>query len=474
MTLPGPPANVRRTRVVIIGAGPAGVTAAATLARHGVTPIVIDEAAKPGGQIYRQPPDGAARPPREIYGFDAAKATRIHGLFKDLQSAAKIDYRSQTLVWNITRNEQRFRLDLLHNGVQATLDADKMILATGAVDRALPFPGWVLPGVFTLGAAQIALKSQGVAIGRRVALIGAGPLLPLLVNQYLAVGIKPVAALDVAPFIAKLRAFGGLAAQPATLLKGAYYTARAAALGCAITSNVRSIRALGDSRVTGLAYATADGKTHEIACDGIAASFGLRSESQLADLAGCRFEFDNASRQWQPLRDRVGRSSVSGVYIAGDGAAIGGADVAELAGEQAALALLDDGGTPTSVERRHTLDRALRRQSRFRRALESAYPFPAHLVANIPDGLIICRCEGITAGQLRDSIARRHPTDVNRLKAFSRLGMGRCQGRMCGHVGAELLAAHAGCGIVEVGRLRAQPPIKPIPLTSALATEVSS
>ncbi len=455
--------------VAVIGAGPAGLRAAEAIARHGLKPFLIDEASKPGGQIYRQPPADAERPGQEIYGFEATKAKRLHAIVSNL--AGQLDYRPETLVWNITTEGGQFRLDLLQDQAVKTIHVDRVILATGAVDRALPFPGWLTPGVFTLGAAQIALKAQGVAIGRRVVLVGAGPLLPLLVAQYLAAGIKPVAALDVTPFAGKITALGGLLAQPATLVKGLLYLLKGALGGITIQSGICSIRALGQDRVNGFAYTTSNGHTHEIACDAIAASFGLRSEAQLADLVDCSFTFDPLCRQWQPVCDRAGRATVNGIYLAGDGAAIAGADVAELAGERAALTLLADAGITVSRARTSQINRKLARHAHFRKALEIAYPFPGHLLERISSDTVVCRCEGITAGDIRQIIEKRAPTEINRLKAFSRLGMGRCQGRMCGHVGAELLAIERGVEISTAGRLRAQPPVKPLPMAVMLGAK---
>lgn len=461
--------KVQDTMVVaVIGAGPAGVRACETLARHGMRVILIDEALKPGGQIYRQPPEGAERPGEDIYGFEAAKARRVHHVIPAL--AERVDYRPQTLVWNIDKVGKAYRLDLLRDAKLQTTTVDRVIIATGAVDRVVPFPGWTLPGVFTLGAAQIALKSQGVAIGQRIALVGAGPLLPLLTHQYLKAGLKPVAVLDVTAISAKIGALGGLISQPATLAKGVYYTSKAWLGGAPIRSSVRSIRALGTQRVTGLSFTMPGERTGEVACDAIAASFGLRSETQLADLAGCDFEFDSQSHQWQPKRDSAGRSSVLGVYLAGDGAAIGGADVAELAGARAALALIADNSGTIDLREVAQLDRRLNRLATFRRALEQAYPFPTHLLDNADDTTIVCRCEGIDAAALRQSVRTQEPREVNRLKAFTRIGMGRCQGRMCGHGAAEILARETGVSIAAAGRLRAQPPIKPLPLTAALTS----
>jgi NADPH-dependent 2,4-dienoyl-CoA reductase/sulfur reductase-like enzyme len=444
--------------VVVIGAGPAGLRAAEALVRGGIRPILIDEAERPGGQIYRQPPAGAARSPEALYGFEAKKAIALHAILPRLGDA--IDYRPRTLVWNVSAQ----RLDTLGPKRPDGLDFDRLVIASGAMDRVLPFPGWTLPGVFTLGGAQIALKAQGVSIGRRVAFVGAGPLLPLVVYQYAKAGAEIAAVLDVTPFSAKLKSAPGLLAEFGTLAKGFWYTLRNAVAGLTICSDVRAIGVEGEGRVRGLRWRDAAGIRHSVACDAVGASFGLRSETQLADLAGCAFAFDAVTRQWVPLRDAAGRSSVASVYLAGDGAGIGGADVAELQGARAALAVLEDLGKPIDKAGVAVLDRKLARQARFRLALEHAYPYPAHLLDGVADDEIVCRCEGITAGTLRAAARERDAHEMNRLKAFTRVGMGRCQGRVCGHAAAELLSRTLGRDIASIGRLRGNPPVKPIPV----------
>ena len=434
--------------------------AAETLARGGVRPILFDEGERPGGQIYRQPPRGAGRA-----AADAVRASRRRrpprstACCRDL--ADRIDYRPRTLVWNVFQA----RLDLLGPDGYGEQRFDRLILATGAMDRALPFPGWTLPGVFTLGGAQIALKAQGMSIGRRVALVGAGPLLPLVAHQYAKAGARIVAVLDATPFAAKITQLPGMLAEPATLAKGLWYTARNRMRGLRRpTTACARIRAEGRTQVEALVYRDSSGREHRVACDAVGASFGLRSETQLADLAGCAFAFDSLTRQWLPERTPEGRSSVPGIYLAGDGAGIGGADRAELQGRRAALAVLEDLGRAVDAAETARLDRGLARQARFRNALERAYPYPAHLLEDMADEEMLCRCEGITVGALRDAALTKDVREMNRLKALTRIGMGRCQGRVCGHAAAELLARACGADIESVGRLRGQPPVKPIPI----------
>ena len=441
---------------VIVGAGPAGVRAAQTLVAHGLWPVVIDEAPRWGGQIYRQPPAGFERPKRVLYGFEAGRADALHAAMADILD--RVDWRPDTLVWNAEGG----RLDLLSRGRMSTLPYGQLIVATGATDRVLPFPGWTLPGIYTLGAAQVALKYQGCAIGSRVVFAGTGPLLYLVAYQYAKAGAKVVAVLDTASFKDKVAAVPAVLRQPALFAKGLYYLGWLRAHGVPVHQGVRLVRASGGAQVAGMRWR--DGREeHEVACDAVGFGYALRSETQLADLLGCRFRYDALQRAALPERDEAGRSSVVGVYLAGDGAGIMGADAAEWAGERAALALLADAGISVDATRVAALEARLARTAAFRHGLERAFPFPADWAAGAPDDLVICRCEEITAGELRACARDSGAREMNRLKALTRVGMGRCQGRTCGVAAAEILAHACASAPQAVGRLRGQAPIKPLP-----------
>jgi hypothetical protein len=150
------------------------------------------------------------------------------------------------------------------------------------------------------------------------------------------------------------------------------------------------------------------------------------------------------------------------VYLAGDGVRILGADGAENAGRLAALAALVDCGHTVAQPEFAALRKQQLAMERFRQGLLQAFPWPAQQAASLPDEAIVCRCECITAGELRHVVSDMGAVEANRAKAFSRVGMGRCQGRYCGHAGAEVIAAAAGIPVAEVGRLRAQAPVKPL------------
>ncbi|MBA1292708.1 FAD-dependent oxidoreductase [Pseudomonas lurida] len=437
--------------VVIVGAGPAGISAARTLLDHGIRACLVDEGLRGGGQIYRRQPEGFQRTARQLYGFEASKAEAVHRTLDEL--APLIDYRPRTLVWNAEDQ----RLDLLTDDHADSLEYSRLIVATGATDRILPVPGWTLPGVYSLGAAQIALKYQGCAIGERVALCGSGPLLYLVAYQYAKAGATVVAVLDSAPFSAQCRALPALLGQPATLAKGLYYRAWLTAHGVPVHQGATLAQIDGEQRVSGIRWGT-----HTLACDAVAFAHALRSETQLADLLGCAFAWNPLNRAWLPTRDSAGRSNVEGVYLAGDGAGIMGADAAQMAGERAALALLEDAGIAIDQQRPAVLERQLARIQRFRQGLESAFPFPEHWAAQAPDRLMVCRCEEVSAGDIRAVVDEGH-WEINRVKAHCRVGMGRCQGRMCGLAAAEIVAERSGRNVEDVGRLRGQAPIKPLP-----------
>ncbi|WHS58568.1 FAD/NAD(P)-binding oxidoreductase [Pseudomonas sp. G2-4] len=441
--------------VAIIGAGPAGIRAAQTLVAHGVYPVLLDEAARGGGQIYRRQPANFKRSPAKLYGFEAHKASALHQTLDELRE--QLDYRPDTLVWNAEAG----LLDTLHEGRADRLEYASVIVATGATDRILPVPGWTLPGVYSLGAAQIALKFQGCAIGERVVFAGSGPLLYLVAYQYAKAGASVVAVLDSSPFSAQVRALPGLLVQPATLAKGLYYRAWLTAHGIRVHQGANLSRIDGDRRVQSLAWRNAKGE-HSLDCDAVAFAHGLRSETQLADLLGCEFSWNALNRAWLPLRDRAGRSSVTGVYLAGDGAGIMGADAAEMAGERAALALLEDLGYLIDPQRCTQLEQSLERIGHFRQGLERAFAFPEGWATDAADSLMICRCEEVSVGDIRQVVGEGH-WEINRVKAHCRVGMGRCQGRMCGAAAAEIIARESGRPVSSVGRLRAQAPIKPLP-----------
>ena len=449
--------------VTIVGGGPAGIASARVLAAHGVAATVIDEGRAPGGQIYRRARPGLALDIENLLGAEAANYRNFHATFDRLRD--RIDYRPLTLVWVVDGK-------LVHTvraGIADAIEFDALILATGATDRVLPIPGWTLPGVFTLGGAQVLLKEHGCLIGRRIVFCGSSPLLYLAAKQYRAMGAEIAAVLDATAFAGKIAAAPDLMAAPGTLARGLGYMRALWRNRVPIHHGIRLRAFEGTDGVEQVRFRDHRDREHVIACDAVALGFGLKPETQLAELAGAELHYDPLFRQWLPNPDGNGRCG-GNVYVAGDGATIGGAQVAALTGELAACAVLDDFKIAINGIDRARARRQVARLRRFQRGLARAFAWPVGAIHDLDDGTMICRCEGISAGELRASIhAGFGPTEVNRLKAITRCGMGRCQGRFCGLAAAELTAHALNLPLEAVGRLRAQAPLKPIPLSVSLA-----
>jgi NADPH-dependent 2,4-dienoyl-CoA reductase/sulfur reductase-like enzyme len=448
-------------RVVIVGAGPSGVRCAETLVAAGLRPIVVDENWRDGGQIYRRQPGNFTRPYAKLYGTEAARARALHESFDALRG--KIDYLQETLAWNIFDGE----LHIVRNQVASTVPYDALVICSGATDRLMPVKGWHYAGTYSLGASQIALKAQACAIGRQIVFLGTGPLLYLVASQYVKAGANVAAVLDTSPLMRRVAALPKLLARPAVLRKGMVLVAELKRAGVQILTGITPLEIKGspETGVQGVLIRDSRGNERSFECDAVAMGCHLRPETQLADLARCAFRFDHETRQWLPEVGEDGRSSVPGVYLAGDGMKVLGADAAEIGGRLAAMAVLQDFKLPVAERELRRLREEQAKMDRFRQGLAQAFPWPAQLAAQLPDEAIVCRCEAISAGDLRRVVCEMGAQEANRAKAFSRVGMGRCQGRYCGHAGAEVIAHAAGVPVEQVGRLRGQAPVKPLSMS---------
>lgn len=458
--MPSAPANA--PRVVIVGAGPAGTRCAETLVRAGLRPVVVDESRRDGGQIYRRQPESFKRGYSSLYGTEAGKAEALHRAFDALR--ASIDYRPDTLAWNVAAGE----LHVVRESASAALAYDALVICAGATDRIMPMRGWNLAGTYSLGGAQIALKAQACAIGRNVAFVGTGPLLALVAGQYVKAGARVAAVLDTSRYRLRIAALPRLLARPGVLRKGLELGATLRRAAVPVLHGIEPLEIEGSpgAGVRAVAFRDARGRRRTIECDAVALGYHVRPETQLADLAGCEFRFDGATRQWLLQTDRDGRSSVRGVYVAGDGATVLGADAAEAAGALAALAVLKDLGIAVDERSLDGHRARLATMRRFASGLATAFPWPAAAAAKLPDDAVLCRCECVTVGELRRGVREKEAREANRAKAFTRVGMGRCQGRYCGHAAAEVIADAARVPLESVGRIRSQAPVKPLSIAT--------
>ena len=438
--------------LAIIGAGPAGMAAAVLADELGLETVLIDEQASPGGQIYRaieRAEPGTPLGADYLAGQPLAAALR----------ASHVDYRPSTTLWHVDPEGVLF---LETAGRTETLTTRRILLATGAFERPVPIPGWTLPGVMTAGAALLLLKSSGLVPDGRLVLAGQGPLLYLVAAQLARAGAVPAALFETTPlknYLEAMRPVAGLWAGRRGLIKGLGLISAVRRAGVPIRRGLRGLRAVGRHRVERVAWA--DG---ELAADYLLLHEGVIPNVQVSLALQLRHEWDEAQLCWRPSLDAWGQTSLGNIAVAGDCGGIAGAEAAVLTGRLAALdAALWLGHIGTTERDRSAapIRAALDRERAFRPFLDRLYRPARSVMVPAEDEVVACRCEEVSVGKIRRA-ARLGAQGPNQLKAFTRCGMGPCQGRICGPVVAAIAADMLGKSIAEIGTWRPRAPFKPI------------
>jgi len=450
-------------QLLVIGAGPAGLAAAADAARLGVDVALVDEQKAPGGQIYRNV-GAAGERVKDYLGKDYLRGKRLVDEF--LQSGAT--YINHAPVWYL---DERLETGILVDGASHFIGADRLLLATGAQERPMPLPGWQLPGVMTAGAGQILLKSAAMLPTGRLVLAGAGPLLLLIAWQYLRAGVKIEAIIDTTPGSDQLETLPRLArALPALdyLLKGLSFMLAIKKAGIPVYKAIDNLRVEGRESIESVHFNTVRGKSSTeigIETDTLLLHQGVIPNIRLPLAAGCKVEWDAQQQSWQVAKDIWGQSSVDRVLVAGDCAGIVGARAGELQGRLCALEIAHQ-LQKIDLEQRDRaakgIKRSLQRHLSIRPFLDALYaPSQAYQLPH--DDTLVCRCEEVNAGQIRQAV-RMGCVGPNQVKAFTRCGMGPCQGCLCASTVAALVADETGASMEQVGYFRVRPPFKPITL----------
>lgn len=438
--------------VVVIGAGPAGLAATAAAAGAGLSTLLLDENAGPGGQVWRAinstPVKNEALLGTDYWsGADIAKAAS--------ESGAEIIHRAT--VWSLDRN---LELGISVGGGSAFIKARRVIIATGAQERPFPIPGWTLPGVMTAGAAQTMLKSSGLVPDCPTVIAGQGPLLWLLAAQILRLGGRIDRVLDTTPranYMAALPHAFAFMTSP-YFLKGLAMM-REVKAKVQVVKGVTELSASGDGKLASVTF-VAGGQRETLSTELLLLHQGVVPNVNLAMAAGVEHRWNELQLCWTPVLDAEGNSSIPGIAIAGDGAGIGGAQAAVWRGRIAAASAIKSLRPETKV---FDHSAQLKRAERGRAFLDVLFR-PAKQF-RIPQGdTIVCRCEEITARDVLDSVAIG-ATGPNQLKAYRRTGMGPCQGRLCGLTVTELMAEARGKTPQEIGYYRLRAPVKPIMLS---------
>ncbi len=451
--------------VLVIGGGPAGLAAAAEAARIGLEVALVDEQKTPGGQIYRNVSEVNDDVVHTL-GKDYIRGKRLVNEF--LNSGA--NYINNASIWYL---DERLEVGLLIDGSSHFVTADRLILATGAQERPMPLPGWHLPGVMTAGAGQILLKSAGMVPDGRLVLAGSGPLLLLVAWQYLQAGVTIEALVDTTPGSRLFEAISSLPrALPAAdyLFRGLKFIRAIRKARIRVYKNVNGLRAEGGESLESVCFnldqeKTANGHQVRIEADTLMLHQGVISNIRLPLAAGCNPVWDALQQNWKVATNKWGQTSVRQVMAVGDCTGIAGARVAELQGRLCALQLgyeLRSIGPGRRDREARRINRSLNRHLSIRPFIDKLYA-PDKTYQLPENATLVCRCEEINAGQVREA-ARMGCVGPNQVKAFTRCGMGPCQGCLCGSTVAALVADETNIAIEEVGYFRVRPPFKPITL----------
>jgi glycine/D-amino acid oxidase-like deaminating enzyme len=446
--------------VAVVGAGPAGLTAALHLARAGLDVLVLDERADPGGQ-YLKP---VAASHRELDGpldrqFAEGRRLRLAA------EEAGVRFWQEAVVWSAFGPDE---IGVFHEGRQRTVRGKRLVLAPGAFERPVPIPGWILPGVMTTGAAQTLARAYRVCPGRRVVVAGNGPLNLQLAVELSSAGVEVAAVVETAsPSLGDWRAAArALRSAPGLMAEGARFLALLRARGVPVLWGARAVAAHGKDRFESVSVETREG-VRAFEADVLALGYGFVPSTELARQLGCRHRYvDRHVGFLATEAEGDGRTSVEAVFAVGDGASLGGAVVARERATLAADAILRDlkgSGLASSVVA--GANRALRRAEAFQDALWTLFRAPAADLGAVRDETVVCRCEGVSAGAVRVALAA-HGADAGTAKRLTRIGMGRCGGRTCAGLLARLVGEAGGGAPEPYAFFAPRPAVKPTPLAS--------
>jgi len=452
--------------VVVVGAGPGGISAALEVARAGASVWVLDEYPRPGGQYFRQPAPGlTVEPDSSVLEHASEGRLRI----KQAEEAG-VRFLPQVMVWGAFADGS---LAILSEGKAEVLAPAKLILAAGAHERPVAFPGWTLPGVITAGAAQALVGGQGLLPGRRIMMAGTGPLQVAVAAQLVRAGGHLAGVLEANSFGALLRLGARCWGQWERLWDGLRYWRTLRAAGVPLAFGRTVVRALGDGQLARVVTAALDqnwkviaGTEREIEVDTLCLGFWLAPNTKLARLLGCDVTYDPSRGGLVPAHTERMETSRPGVFAVGETAGIAGATAAELQGRIAGIAAAQQLGKGNPAEAAARISAArdeLARELRFARYLNDVFSVKPGLLDLITDETVVCRCEEITWGRWREERSE-WATTLDAVRTTTRTGFGLCQGNVCESLVGQLLARETGKTMGELGSYHIRPPLKPITL----------
>jgi len=475
--MPNYPADQDRYDIAVVGAGPAGLAAAASAARAGARVALIDAGARPGGQYWRNRPGDTGKLHHGWRIFTALR-DELH------RRADRIAHLTQHSVWHVGPGDDesmRWQVHAATPDGQRRVGASALIIATGAYDRQIPFPGWTLPGVYAAGAVQALLKGNGVLAGRRFVVGGTGPFLLAVAAGLADAGADVAGVFEAGSPAGFARAPLAVARNAAKMSEGVHYTATMLRRRIPYHTRAAITAAHGESQVSGVTVAKLDrnwniiaGSENRIDCDTVAVGYGFTPQLELALQLDCDTHLD-VDGSLVATADAGQRSSVDNVYLAGEVCGVAGAAASVTEGHIAGLhaaAAVGAHSVDASALRRLTRQRSALRS--FATAMHTTFPVASGWTTWLDDDTTVCRCEEITVGDVDDAITELGAIDARAVKLYARPGMGMCQGRVCGYATGCLVAARADrpTSADDLRGVARRPIAQPVPLGD-LASEDS-
>ncbi|MFO1035896.1 MAG: FAD-dependent oxidoreductase [Geminicoccaceae bacterium] len=432
------------TDVLVLGAGPAGLGSAIAAAGQGASTLVLDAMPRPGGAYWMQPPANISS------GAQAQEGARR------IAQALTLGVRF-ALGAEVIACDGPSRLEVLRDGRIERYETRALVVAAGATDRPVAFPGWDLPGVMTAAAAQRLLKLSGTLPGRRVAVAGTGPFLLLVASQLAQAGAEVVAVAEIVrPGAAFLRLLG----HPERLGEAASILAPLLHRRV-LRTRTRVRRALGRDHVESIDLEGPDGTTRIDDIDALVVGWGLQPRTEITRHLGCTHRYDPSFGGWACVADpSTGSTSIPGVFVAGETAGVRGAAVAWREGQ-----LVGSAAAAFLGYRRPAAVRGLARARSFAATVADLWSPPSGLDDLIEPTTLLCRCEAVTAAEVDGAIEDGART-VSAVKRWTRCGMGPCQGRICNRLVADRLAMVAGVDAATAGLNAPRFPLVPLPLSA--------
>lgn len=452
--------------IIVIGAGPSGMSAANMAVKIGLQVLLVDEQASPGGQVYKN-----------ITGKDSKKRFN-NDEFREGSSIVReffdntgICYCPDTVVWFIEKGRVLCSMD----GERREFKGQYIVVATGAMERPVPFKGWTLPGVMTAGSADLLHKSAGILPKGPVIIAGNGPLLEKIQMNLHELGVDICAVAEMSTISQQLKSLFHLPKALGDLpflVKGGIMKKENILSKVKRFKHVKEMEAKGEGSFDKAVFFIKGGEQCHLPGKTLLYHHGVIPRTHITRTLQVEHAWNEGQRYWYPKTDIYGKTNVQGIYVVGDGAFVHGAAASSCKGKLTALDIAFQMGCISMQERRKFEKSILvnLKKSLCTRDFIDGWFAPDKHLYEMEDSVLVCRCEGVTAGEIRNAVSEGC-LDPNDIKIRTRCGMGPCQGRMCGPALSEIAAQSLGISLGSMAPLKPRTPIRPMPFGEICGTE---